>query len=127
MTVAAAIYGIAIGLFLDPNRLAPGGVAGTAVILNRLLPLATGTLILIMNVPIFLFGLWKMHRKQKPLMVRSYGMAGILMATAIGIGGMFDAGMDHVGVARMYWLIMGTLFAGANIMSGKNTLGQSKL
>ena len=59
MTVAAAIYGIAIGLFLDPNRLAPGGVAGTAVILNRLLPLATGTLILIMNVPIFLFGLWK--------------------------------------------------------------------
>lgn len=75
----------------------------------------------------FLFGLWKMHRKQKPLMVMSYGMAGILMATAIGIGGMFDAGMDHVGVARMYWLIMGTLFAGANIMSGKNTLGQSKL
>jgi len=59
MTVAAAIYGIAIGLFLDPNRLAPGGVAGTAVILNRVLPLATGTLILIMNVPIFLFGLWK--------------------------------------------------------------------
>ena len=59
MTVAAVIYGIAIGLFLDPNRLAPGGVAGTAVILNRLVPLETGTLILIMNIPIFLFGLWK--------------------------------------------------------------------
>ena len=59
MILAAAIYGIAIGLFLDPNMLAPGGVAGTAVILNRVLPLETGTLMLIMNVPIFLFGLWQ--------------------------------------------------------------------
>ncbi len=59
MTLAAAVYGIAIGLFLDPNSLAPGGIAGTAVILNRLLPLETGTLVLIMNVPIFLFGLWQ--------------------------------------------------------------------
>ncbi len=59
MTLSAATYGIAIGLFLDPNMLAPGGVAGTAVILNRIVHLETGTLILIMNVPIFLFGLWK--------------------------------------------------------------------
>lgn len=75
----------------------------------------------------FLFKLWRMHRKQKQWMVMSYGMAGILMATAIGIGGMFDAGMDHVGIARMYWLIMGILFAGANIMSDKNPLGQHGL
>ena len=59
MTLSAAVYGIAIGLFLDPNMLAPGGVAGTAVILSRVLPLETGTLVLIMNVPIFLFGLWQ--------------------------------------------------------------------
>ena len=59
MTLSAAVYGIAIGLFLDPNMLAPGGVAGTAVILSRVFPLETGTLVLIMNVPIFLFGLWQ--------------------------------------------------------------------
>ena len=59
MTLAAAVYGISIGLFLDPNMLATGGVAGTAIILNRVVHLETGTLILIMNVPIFLFGLWK--------------------------------------------------------------------
>ena len=59
MTLSAAVYGIAIGLFLDPNMLAPGGVAGTAVILSRVVPLETGTLVLIMNVPIFLFGLWQ--------------------------------------------------------------------
>ena len=59
MTLSAAVYGIAIGLFLDPNMLAPGGVAGLAIILNRVVHVETGTLILLMNVPIFLFGLWK--------------------------------------------------------------------
>ncbi|MBP5282729.1 MAG: YitT family protein [Lachnospiraceae bacterium] len=59
MTLSAAVYGIAIGLFLDPNMLAPGGVAGIAIILNRVVHVETGTLILIMNIPIFLFGLWK--------------------------------------------------------------------
>ncbi|MBR6152281.1 MAG: YitT family protein [Lachnospiraceae bacterium] len=59
MTLSAAVYGMAIGLFSDPNMLAPGGVAGTAVILSRILPLETGTLVLIMNIPIFLFGLWQ--------------------------------------------------------------------
>ena len=59
MTLAAATYGIAIGLFLDPNMLAPGGVAGIAIILNRVVHVETGTLILIMNIPIFLFGLWQ--------------------------------------------------------------------
>ncbi len=75
----------------------------------------------------FLFGLWRMHRKQKRRMVMTYGMAGILMATAIGIGGMFDAGMDHVGVARMYWLIMGILFAGASMEAGQDTSGRDGL
>ena len=59
MTLSAAVYGMAVGLFLDPNMLAPGGVAGLAIILNRVVHVETGTLVLIMNIPIFLFGLWK--------------------------------------------------------------------
>lgn len=59
ITVASFIYGIAISLFLDPNDLAPGGVTGIAILVNRLIPIETGTLILLINVPILLFGLWK--------------------------------------------------------------------
>lgn len=59
MTLAAATYGMAVGLFLDPNMLAPGGISGIAIILNRVVGVETGTLVLIMNVPIFLFGVWK--------------------------------------------------------------------
>ena len=59
ITAAAVIYGISISLFLDPNNLAPGGVTGIAVILNRFTGLPTGTGMLLINVPILAAGLWK--------------------------------------------------------------------
>ena len=60
---ASLLYAAAIALFLDPNQLAPGGVSGIAIILNRLTDLPTGTLILIMNVPLLALGMWKLGWK----------------------------------------------------------------
>ncbi|MBO4930095.1 MAG: YitT family protein [Clostridia bacterium] len=57
---ASLLYAAAIALFLDPNQLAPGGVSGIAIIVNHLLPIPTGTLILMMNVPLLLLGMWKL-------------------------------------------------------------------
>lgn len=59
MTIGALLYSAAIGMFLDPNALAPGGVTGISIILSRLLPVETGTLILLLNIPILLLGTWK--------------------------------------------------------------------
>ncbi len=59
ITIACAVYSMAISMFLDPNSLAPGGVTGIAIILNRLIPVETGTLILLINIPILLLGAWK--------------------------------------------------------------------
>ena len=56
---AALVYAAGISLFLDPNQLAPGGVTGIAVILNRLVNVETGTLYFLLNVPIVLLGIWK--------------------------------------------------------------------
>ena len=56
MTIASALYAMGIALFLDPNHLAPGGVSGLSIILNHFLPLETGTLILIFNIPIIVLG-----------------------------------------------------------------------
>ena len=50
ITVSCIIYSVAVSLFLDPNSLAPGGVTGIAIILNRLIPVETGTLILLINI-----------------------------------------------------------------------------
>ena len=58
-TVGAIIYAAGIGLFLEPMHLSAGGVAGIAQIISEFLPITTGTLILVFNVPILLLGMWK--------------------------------------------------------------------
>ena len=59
ITAASLIYAAAVSLFLDPNSLAPGGVTGIAIILNRLTNLETGTWMLLINIPILAVGTWK--------------------------------------------------------------------
>lgn len=59
ITLASLLYSVAVSLFLDPNALAPGGVTGIAIILNRLTGLETGTLVLFINIPIIAVGTWK--------------------------------------------------------------------
>lgn len=59
ITAASFIYAMAVSLFLDPNLLAPGGVTGIAIILNRVIGLETGTWMLLINVPILAVGAWK--------------------------------------------------------------------
>ncbi|MEA5039740.1 MAG: YitT family protein [Clostridiaceae bacterium] len=58
--LGSVIYAAAISLFLDPNQLAPGGVSGLAIIINRLTSLPTGVLMLCMNIPLMIIGIWKL-------------------------------------------------------------------
>ena len=59
ITVASFVYAVSVSLFLDPNSLAPGGITGIAIILNRLFGIETGTWMLLINIPILLIGIWK--------------------------------------------------------------------
>ena len=59
ITVASFVYAVSVSLFLDPNSLAPGGITGVAIILNRLFGIETGTWMLLINIPILLIGIWK--------------------------------------------------------------------
>ena len=63
ITISAIIYAAGVSLFLDPNSLAPGGVTGIAIILNRITGVETGTWILGLNVPILILGAWKFGGK----------------------------------------------------------------
>ena len=63
IAIASCFYAIAISLFLDPNKLAPGGVTGIAIIVNRFIDMPTGTLVLMMNIPIMIIGIWKFGPK----------------------------------------------------------------
>lgn len=59
ITLASAIYAVAVSLFLDPNSLAPGGVTGISIILNRITGVETGTWMFAINIPILALGMWK--------------------------------------------------------------------
>ncbi len=59
LTAAAVIYAVAISLFLDPNNIAPGGVTGISILVNRFTKIPTGTVNMMINIPIVLLGLWK--------------------------------------------------------------------
>lgn len=63
ISVGCVIYAAAVALLLDPNQLAPGGVVGISVILNRLVGLPTGTVMLCINIPLLLLGIWKLGLK----------------------------------------------------------------
>lgn len=56
-------YSAGIGLFLNPNRIAPGGVMGIAMILNYVVGVETGTWFFLLNIPIVLFGWYKFGSK----------------------------------------------------------------
>jgi len=56
ITVGCLFYSMGIAFFLNPNALAPGGVSGIAIIVNRLTALPTGLMIVLMNIPLLLAG-----------------------------------------------------------------------
>lgn len=56
--LATCLYSAGVALFLDPNNLAPGGVTGVSILLNRLIHVETGTLILLLNIPLLIIA-WR--------------------------------------------------------------------
>lgn len=61
--IGTFIYSAGIGLFLDPNGLAPGGVVGISVIVSHMFGGATGTWYFLFNIPIVLLGWWQFGSK----------------------------------------------------------------
>ena len=59
ITVSAFVFSVGLAWFIDPNNLAPGGMSGIAIILSRLLPLETGTIFLLLNIPVLILGFWQ--------------------------------------------------------------------
>ncbi|MBR1691235.1 MAG: YitT family protein [Lachnospiraceae bacterium] len=110
---ASVLYSAGVSLFFDANEMAPGGVTGIAIILSRLLPVETGTLIFLLNLPILLLGarkfgvrfivstvyctamvslftnLWKLATPPKVDLLIAAVAGGIL--TALGMGIVFRA------------------------------------
>lgn len=56
MFVGAVIYAASVNTFTSPNDIAPGGLTGIATMLNHLFSLPIGIMILVLNIPLFIWG-----------------------------------------------------------------------
>ena len=104
ITMASLLYAVGVGVFLNPNNLAPGGVSGIAIILKKIFPVlpGVGMLILIINIPIMIVG-WK---KFGPRFIISTSYALVISSLFIDIiPKMIDA--DSVSVNPMLSSIIG--------------------
>ncbi len=53
------IFAISVNTFTAPNNIAPGGLTGIATMLNYIWGIPIGTVTLLMNIPIFLWGFFE--------------------------------------------------------------------
>lgn len=61
--LGALIMGFGISLFLLPNQLSSGGFSGVATIIYYLLNIPMGTTIIVLNIPLYLFAIYKMGKE----------------------------------------------------------------
>ena len=61
--LGALIYAISVDVFTSPNNIVPGGITGISTVLHSFYGLPIGTMMLALNIPIFIAGLlvigWK--------------------------------------------------------------------
>lgn len=64
ITVGAVLFGLSLTMFLEHNKIAPGGVSGLAVVINNLWGFPSGLVMALMNVPLFILGLIVFGREE---------------------------------------------------------------
>lgn len=56
IAAGASLYAMSVVIFTSPNNIAPGGMTAVATMLNFLFGLPIGTMIFLLNIPIFIWG-----------------------------------------------------------------------
>lgn len=87
ITIGSAVFAVAISLFLDPNAIVPGGFTGIAMIIGQFFPeLQTGTLVLILNLPVVTLGIAKFGIKFLASTAYSVILSSVLMNLLTSFG-----------------------------------------
>lgn len=122
-TLGAAIYAAAVSLFLDPNGIVPGGFTGIAMILAEFLPLQTGTLTLILNIPLMIGGIFVFGVRFLGTTIYSVAVSSLFMNLLAPIGALTDnlmlaslAGGAIMAVGLEIVLLQGATTGGTDII-----------
>ena len=126
--MGSAIMALGYALFLIPHHFVPGGVSGLAIMINYFTRLPVGTLIMVLNIPVFIFGI--------KLMGRRYGLRSLLgmVISSLLIDFFYEvlklkSATDNAVLAAIYGGIMlgiglGLVFRGRASTGGSDIIGQ---
>lgn len=117
--IGTFIYSAGVGLFLDPNGLAPGGVVGISVIVSHLFGGETGTWYFLFNIPIVLLGWWKFGGK---FIIWSF-MSVLYNSIFTNFLGRFPSVTDELLLAALAGSILTGVGIGIVLRSGATTGG----
>lgn len=122
LTIGSLISAINLNLFLAPSELAPGGVSGAAIILNKFTGWPIGLMMLAMNIPLVFVGFRYLGRFN--FLVRTlyvvilYSMGVDLLAPLLPAGGV----TDNLMLNALYGGVVGGIGTGL-IYRGQGTSG----
>lgn len=121
----ALVYAVGLGLFLEPNHLSAGGVAGIALLLSQVLPIGTGVLILVLNVPILLLGMWKFGMRFMGMTVAALVLSSPLIDLLAARGGFTqDPMLASLAGGALMGVGMGVLFRSGASSGGTDIISK---
>lgn len=125
--IGSAVTALAIVLFLNPARLAPGGVSGIATILYHTAGWDLGTTMIVMTIPLFIIGI-RLFGKQFGFRA---ALGSVLLSVftwictlAFGNGGILDYSKEmSLWLSALYGGVISGIGMGLVMKSGSNTGG----
>lgn len=117
--LGAALSGFSVSCFLAPNNVISGGVSGAAILIGNFLPITVGLISLLINVPIFIWGVLKLGK--------SLGLATVVgtvsLSAFIDLFALLGPLTDDLVLASLFGGVIGGAGAGLVFYVGATTGG----
>jgi uncharacterized membrane-anchored protein YitT (DUF2179 family) len=122
LTTGGIILAVNVNLFLAPSELAPGGVSGAAIIINKFTTWPIGMMMLGMNFPLFFVGFKYLGRfnflMRTSYVVLVYNLGVDILAPLLPAGGV----SDNLMLNALYGGVVGGIGTGL-VYRGQGTAG----
>jgi uncharacterized membrane-anchored protein YitT (DUF2179 family) len=118
ITVLTIIMAFALNSFLIPYKVLTGGVTGISIIIHQYIPLNTGWIILIINIPLFILGYSQLGKRFMFLTIYSIVLLSIAMKLIP-----IHAFSDDILLSCVFGGVLFGLCVGANIRLGGSSGG----
>lgn len=107
LVLGVFLMALGLNLFLIPKKISTGGISGLSMVLHYLTGVGTGWFVLLLNIPVFLYGYRRLGKK---FVVRS-GVATVLLSVFLEA----TAKLSFVTEDSVLCALYGGLLAGAGI------------